>query len=264
VSFRLFFDKYHARFKTDDIKQNAEILILGSSRVFHNIDCKLLTEITNKRCYNLGFDGALPKDIYAAMQLYLSQNTCPKLILIQVDHHSKDTGSRSLSKVNFFKNKLLFDPVLKKYFEPDDLVFRYIPLFYNLKYPALSWREIYKTILLQNKKSFDKYGFKPINTKYTSIKKHDIYNVSNEWQENKWLLEIENILRVKNTKIVYFTAPYLDKVDLTYNENSNRMYWNFSELFKGEAKFFVDDIHLNEKGANYFTNELSTKINHAL
>jgi hypothetical protein len=255
--YTLYFNIFHKRFKTDIKNKSARYVFFGSSRVFHSININIIDSDTEY--YNMGLDGATPRDIFASLVIYLKSNEVPKRVFIQVDHQSASTDFRSLSKYNFLKFKHLSNSDLTEYYDIYDRILTYFPLYFASKYPALSWREIFRSAVKANKVVYDNFGFKSINGEFEVVGSRTPVLLNACWQENRWFKEIDKLCAKRGVGVVYFTSPYFCSKIIKKSSWNN--YKDYSGLFNGRKDFFSDNIHLNVNGADSFTLFLMLDIN---
>jgi hypothetical protein len=261
---------------------NADIIINGSSKAWTQFSTEILQNITSKKTYNLGLDGYGFFLQYLKFNLYKQNNKLPQLI-IQVASTSTLSKREGIYRKNQFSpyfndNEIFKDVVTFKGVTSRD---KYIPL---IKYSGEIKHVIQGTVnyLTQDKlfKSKLKNGYFGRDwgwdNSFDLFKKENPNGVTNKLSE-KTILRFKLYLDwcVKNNIIVVLVNPpsYKESQDyiINYDEilslykkysNNETIYFiDYSNFYLCYSKeYFYNSQHLNKKGSELFSKDISLKI----
>lgn len=230
-----------------------DYIFLGSSRVENHIDCELITKLTGKSCLNLGIQGSKTKDSAALLQILKSNNVSYNKVFFQLDY-----------AVNFDVFVPAFQASIAPYikdhdFNQDILSELNLPKFYDL--PFIRYASNDKLIGLRE--VILQYYEKPIKQNLSNgfhgtegIGKNIKGNLpSNVMANNKGIAWMQ---KIEPDKLFFFTAPYCKEavnrdlflVDLKKKYPSTHSY---IDIFDNNEKYYSDCGHLNNQGAQIFT-----------
>ena len=257
-----FFYKFHKRTKLDVEGLKKEIVFFGSSRCVHHIDPRLIDSICHTKSYNMGWAAANPREIYAAIKIYIAKNNTPKSIYIQIDQEHDDTTEDGLARqslLKFYQRGIIDD-----YFSASLKDELRIPLYASMNYRDFGWREIIK-IFLNNTNSINQnFGYTPIQTNGFNHKQLFKLHVKAFKIQNIWILKAINLCNEKNIEVHFFTAPICTSNQIqTFNRFSrlyNVDYIDYSLRFKDSQQYFSDPTHLNREGAVLFSKTFARDI----
>ena len=249
-----------------------EIIILGDSRAEHHYNSGLISEKTGKSVYNYGSDGQSIFFNYAVLRKLLDSYV-PEKVIYEISlselEFSEDTYDRLLYFLpmqNKYANKLL-----KEQLGSGKLIIS--KLFNAYKYNSTAF------IILKSYLSPKEYiaGYQPLsdeldeslfNGEPTEIvdRKAD-YMIDS--MKIKYFEEILQLSKEFNFKIEFFISPTLlhTENDILFNAINNSLSkFNYSaNIFINDSSYksssFADIIHLNEKGADHYTNKIITLLN---
>jgi hypothetical protein len=257
-----FFYKFHKRTKLDVEGLKKEIVFFGSSRCVHHIDPRIIDSICHTKSFNMGWAAANPKDIYAAIKIYLAKNSAPKSIFIQIDQEHDDTTEDGLARqslLKFYKRGIIDD-----YFSANLKDELRIPLFASLNYRDFGWREVIKTLFNNNNSANQNLGYTAIQSK--GFKPTQLYKFNKDAfrKQNIWTSKAINLCNEKKIKVHLFTAPICTSNQIqTFNRFSrlyNVDYIDYSLRFKDSQQYFSDPTHLNREGAMLFSKIMTRDI----
>jgi hypothetical protein len=241
-------------------------IFLGSSRVDNGIVPSIIENKSNKTSLNLGFQYSLIGDIYYSLKLLKEYNITSDSIFIQVDYmYNQQKG---------FSNNLPYEmspfirdnSVTKEYtidYVGQDQSNYYVPFYRYCSHSAkIGFREVVSN-LVNKKKTVQKYkGFSPMQGIENQKQSHRVLpeTISNS---NVYFDKIKNYCKNNNIKVIFFCAPfckhtenldYISKLKIKIPE-----LYDFSNAINDD-KMFVNCYHLNEKGAEKFTEIFVSKI----
>lgn len=262
IGIKAFFVFYSKRSKVDVEGRNASVVFFGSSRVVHSVATKQFSEITGRSAYNMGWAASNPREIYAALKIYLSKNSKPDYVLIQIDAEHDILDEDELAMQSLLK--YYYSGLIDDYFDEKTKLEMSIPLYASIIHRDFGWREILKT-MINNKPADDSlYGYVPIFRSYheNNASKRPVLMDTCFRAPNPWIRKAIDICKDRNIKVILFTSPiyklenpnYLSRFSM-YKED----YLNLSESLSDSA-YFKDYMHVNNSGALLFTEELSKRF----
>ena len=261
----IIFIHYHQRSKPDLKNQNANIIFFGSSRCVHNVIPRLFDSLNSTNSFNMGWAASDPREIYAAVQLYIKFNKVPKKIILQLDLEAENTDVDQLatqSLIKYFNQGSIDD-----YYTADQIVKYKIPLYPSIHYRDYSWREILKSIFKNNQQTQNQ-GYIPIFKEFQQDNKHNkppSVPLSFLKKQNPWIVKTIELCKKRGIQVTLFTSPYyqvLSSGRFNRFKQYNCRYFNLSTSIS-DSCFFSDNSHLNHLGAQLFTKLLSDSINSA-
>jgi hypothetical protein len=257
---KAYFFYFNKRNKPDVQNINADVVFFGSSRCIHSIIPSRFDSITKYSSFNMGWSASNPREIYAAIKIYLTQNRMPKFICIQIDCDNNILEEDELAKQSLLKyyNRGLID----EYFSNDLAKILNIPLRASEVNRDFGWREILKSFFNNGKNLYLNNGYIPLLENRTIAQKDLIISVNDINTLNPWILAAINACNEKNIQTVLFTSPYFNSKNFNNFNFFNRYgitYWNFANSLKN-PDLFSDNAHTNHEGAIQFTDTLSRKF----
>lgn len=261
---------------------NPDILIFGSSRALHHYSSEILSKKIGGTIYNAGRDGQfLP--YYCAAQDVILERKIPKIIILDVNIWELGPNEQKYMKLAQLLPYVEEHPILRKYTSE-------ISEFENLKlisktYPYNSTLliSIYDNIF-SNKLPEDDRGFTPL-VRTVQKKEFENYKTNQQTYNEKRALQQINI----DPKAINYYKQFLQKTkDLNIKtyviisptilkepnseeksllqiiakdyENVNFLDYTSDVNYNNQYNLFADEFHLNDLGANKFSNELAELI----
>ncbi|WP_226389029.1 hypothetical protein [Penaeicola halotolerans] len=255
---------------------NAEVLIMGSSTAFVQIDPTIIEEGLGMPTYNLAMNGHRFDFQYFKLKEYLKYNQRPKMIIQVVDYATMD------STESFFAPQ--FIPYLDKRavkeklsaYDKDYQWLNFIPL---MKYKGRSREFLNGFISIFNDNGIwgsYKKGYLPRENKWNEIEFTKYLEQNPNGPPIKFSKYIMNdftrFVRYCNTNeidLVFIKFPRYHQLDeITDFSQFNSFYdqlstmhtvKNFdfqSQSFIYKKKYFYNSTHLNKTGANIFSKEI--------
>ena len=267
---------------------NHDIVILGSSRAWVQVNPKIIEKQTNKSCYNLGLDGARLQMQKTVWRSLLKQKNKPKLIIQVVDYFALNTRSNLYWKERFLpylNYQEVYGPL--SVIDSSLWIDRYLPPLRYHGYDDLNsigWKTFFGIKLDSNEKAkYTKYkGFKAVNKIMeeepvfldslqfeTHVNAEQIAFGKNVLHEMIAAFKKENIpvilvylpnhhrLRksIKNRKLV--VQMFQDVADST-----GSYFWDMSkDSLSNCLDLYADPLHMNSAGADLITLKLCDRIN---
>jgi hypothetical protein len=270
---------------------NHDVVILGSSRAWVQVNPKVIEEQSGLSCFNLGIDGGRLQMQKTMWKSLLAQGNRPKLIIQVVDYFALNTRTDLYWKERFMPY-LNYIEVYEPLTEIDSSLWmsRYLPPLRYHGYDDLNsigWKNYFNIPLEPSEE--------PVHTKYNGYKgtQHSI-EVEPTWLNAKKLetqVEVEKIefgrgalnemitaFKKENIPVilVYLPTYHLlrksvknrDLVVKMFQEVANESgaeYWDMSmDSVSNDMTLYADPLHMNYKGADVITAKLCLKINHYL
>jgi hypothetical protein len=271
LSYIYFNQKTGTRFRTTYTldSTNAKMLILGSSRASHHFNSNLLSERITTTTYNCGRDGT--NIIYASTVLKsILKRYKPSTIILDLNSSDfyKIPGNNEnlLSLLPYYESHPEIQKALESRndFESIKLLSKIYP-FNSSIVSAIS--EKFKV----NEKDIN--GFMPLKGYDNSIVRDtlDLSNFEKNYQNFYYLKQIAEDCNDNGVKLIVIQSPRLTfyKNDFTRNivneilSKSSFRYINFinNPIYLNNPKFFKDQAHLNQDGADFFTKQVSFLLN---
>jgi hypothetical protein len=249
-----YFFKFHRRSKTELYEMNADIVFFGSSRCANGVVPSVVDSVLGSNSFNMAWAASNPREIYAALLLYLRNNSKPSIIVIQVDLEHINLEEDRLAKVPLLK--YCGRGIIDDYYSENTNIENKIPLLFSIKYRDFGWRELLKASL-RNKIEVNNKGFAPIGGYLSDTSNFPCDSVSRKIfsDKNDWLLKIVEKCSSERINLIFFTSPYLKLCD-AQNFELLKMYgvpyYNYSTSLS-DSGLFKDNSHVNEKGAYLFS-----------
>lgn len=243
-------------------KVNHDILVFGSSRAYRHYDTRIITDSLGLSCYNCGKSGQGFIYNYALLKVIMEKYT-PDLIIYDIyptadfaygDNTRYITDLRPFRKEKSVMNILIDVDPFEKYKTLSSMYcYNHICNEIILNYLMPNYGEKSVNGFVSTKKTFN-----PIKTKRNVSQGGAVDSLKLKYAE-------KFIQLARNTKVVLAISPYWDFYDYEYVRMAKELadkygvpFYDFSsrEDFVHNNDYFFDSIHLNDKGAVKFTNEL--------
>jgi hypothetical protein len=249
-------------------------LFLGSSRTLYGVNTVQLENLTGKRVFNAGIEGAGIDEIYLAFSSYLSRHPAPECIYLMLDLHSfsatKDLPIYTLYYAQFLQQKILRKE-LAKIIGAEVELWYYLPFTLLPQFSENSRSEALKGLLhAQRSESKFYHGFSPLNQKF-SIASHSTLNQCPDVKADK--LQVLYLLleqaKSKSIKVKLYEGPYLKS--FTESTEASKAFKILRDRIKVSAEvqhyitfedsmYFKDETHLNALGAEKYSEVLATEL----
>ena len=262
-------DNYKTTYSMDSTK--SEIIILGSSRASHHYIPALIEDSLNLSCFNTGRDGNFLLFSYAIFKSILKRHN-PKIIILDISSGElQSQGERYYEGLSTLLPYYDDKPELRKIIE---LKGRLEPIkMLSAIYPMNS---SILAILAGNVSGYyenNTKGYLPLlGSSVLQLKPEFWQNISGTFDLNKTnaIDSMAFTCNEKNIKFVIIQSPRYaiinDSIADQYLENLGEkyssQYWNFvnDSIFLNNPNLFKDGAHLNDEGANIFTQKIIQKL----
>ncbi len=261
-------------------KVNADIIISGSSRAWWHYSPKIFEENMKCSTYNLGMNGQTFYLQYYRYKAYEKYNKKPKIIIQNLDDFSLQKYGHIANQEQFLpyiNEEIIINPVLTyKTLSKWDLQ---IPFYrYIGEYPVI------RVGLLEffNLKHFPTKNYKGFEGQKTTWSDEEIKELKNlgktkvEIDEESVELFEKFIAETKQSgiKLILVYSPFYfegqsvfsnhDKMLSMYKkiaEKNNLLFFDYSQQpISYKKELFYNAMHLNETGAEVFSNDLAEKM----
>ncbi len=260
---------------------NSDVIIMGSSRAWRQVDPQIIDEKLDCNSYNLGIDGYhIPMQL-TKYEIYLESNRLPERMIYIVDHFSFDKREDLFNKIQFapYFNDTILTKRLKSY---EGYKWQH----YNTPYFQYSGsKEVALAGLTESLglKDFKSNKFKGFRSKDQSWEND--FDVERELNPegkrakvkaevvNEFQLFLEEQKKLGVEVVVVYSPDYIGFQDYIINRDSVMQIYegitqkldidfiDFSTHYLSQEKdYFYNPTHLNSKGAEIFTNELTSMI----
>lgn len=236
-------------------KDSFDYVILGSSRVLHNIDINLIEKETNQKGFNFGIQGSSVFEIKLSAQQIIKRKIA-KNIYIQIDYIWNEFysgGECTVDWLTYINESDIWNEFQKVDENKKYVLYQKIPFLRYCQYGSkLGFRELIMS--LSNRKMSvidDNKGFIPLFGKIKNTEETMTYILKKEF--NPHIKDIIKICENENINLFFFTSPiYNFKGDNKILNGKLPNYVDFSNSISS-PKYYQDNIHLNNKGSKYFT-----------
>ena len=237
--------------RSEQMADSLDYVLLGSSRCIHNVKPALIGEMSGKKGLNLGYAASGPVEIKLMLQQIVAHITVEK-VFIQVDNKYNTFQPDDLAQVSWMP--YIKEPEIYAEFQKYDgsyWSYKNIPFYrYQIFEPKIGIRNVGLSLLGKEGDFIPQLGYKPV---YNVLKREDSFAKALKDRENPIFNEMIEIGAEHNIEIFFFTAPiYNNHTDFSALSKYLPNYKDFSNAI-GQRDLFADVTHLNEEGAERFT-----------
>ena len=242
---------------------DADLLILGNSRAVCGYNDSLMSQLTGMRCLNLGWQGhTFDLEYHLIYQTYLRQNSKPRYIIVDV------------SPVGFFAQE---GPLYRIEMLP--FINRPEFQYYVNICPELSWADRFIFVRYFGKlgkvlKEIDKLNHPVVTKKEENPWKRNYNRPEKLKLENdkNIILLFDHFLdecKEQNINVILVCSPFHIREGSSYHDMNG--FWSivkwcnygtgfpmvtYQDFFYSDTLYFIDPVHLNERGRTIFTEKL--------
>lgn len=257
---------------------DSDIVVVGSSRAAHHYVSRKIADSLAMTAYNVGLDGCFYLDNCFMMHSILCRYS-PKMILLEIDGGALFDNTRNpLEGLYHYYGK---DEYAKNIIDQEEGKMTGVKLMSSLyRHNANSFKTIgYGVKGLHSKVQDPLLGYNPLpfKEKLTELKlerqSNDmINNVLSEWKVE--LLDgLLALAKEKSVKVILVSSPIFEDRSEKYQNSSQEKiieiakqygceYWDYqaTQLFLEHPEWFNDATHLNERGADIYTDIILDRI----
>ena len=260
---------------------DVELTIWGASTAYVNFNPQILIDSLGYSSFNMGIDGTSIDQYNGLLEEYLSYSTNSKYVIITFDVHGGLVNRSRLyhlhNWLHHVKNETIYDCLSDV--DPD-LMFKvkHVPFYDLTLYDKHSFPYFRQAILnRETEYQFDSYGYKPNGIGSIDTSLIQLTSVETEVDTGQRCLRkiLASSLKAKKQKItpiVVITPCYekglkkltgIDRVFTAINslkKNGIEVFDLSSCYISKSPKYFKDNTHLNNMGANELTRLLVNEI----
>ena len=252
-------------------KSNEDIIIMGSSRASHHYVPEIITEKTGMSCFNAGQDGNGIILQYGRWKM-ISERYSPKVIIYDITPVFDLEQNDNMAYVDRLK-PFCYNTSVKGYvasiFPMENIklysnMYRYNYKFIEMSFDCISKDDCFKLsgYLPENGHIREEVVRKPVKKTTTTIETDSVK-----------LFYLEQLVKeacAKGTKVVFVVSPYWKGG--YYSAEAYNHIWALANKYSigfidytdsdlcNNPDNFEDSMHLNEKGARTFTDDLFSRI----
>ncbi len=258
-----------------------DILYIGSSRMHHSINPRVVDSITGYKSYNAGTEGAVIGENKITLEGYLVHHKAPKLIFLSLDPWSFDLTNLLFNPIQYFDvidNPVVYD-AFKNLKDFHAIALKYLPFT-----KVIYFNDQFKSSIIQGYKNLNEFaaikdatsGFIPMS--YSCMDTCSSLQVNNqkvEQQGTALLQAFIDICKAKNIQLIFLYPPeYKFRWQKTFTNFDNfqgevykKSQDNNIDYFRDDSLsicnnrcFFADYNHLNADGANQYSTIIGNRI----
>lgn len=260
-----------------DSKINADLLIMGNSRALSHYSPGVMDSVLNMNCYNLGIGGHPFNVQYLKYKLYREHNKLPKVIVQNVDFFTfrEDIiGHQREQVLPYVQDPLMRDELSNLGFSKIEL---YLPLFRYFGYQMVVKNGLFEFFKLHHY-CFQKAekGFWPDNGKWNPQALNNLQKIES-FAEPASIRQFEQFIQYCKQHdiqlVMVYTPVYckaLEKLpnrstfDTLFKKLSQKYQLNYLDYSHDpvckDSSYFHVAIHLNKRGAEWFSRKLSEDL----
>lgn len=249
----------NSRSKIDHLYQSKnekyDVVFLGSSRVNNHFVPKLFND-QGYQTFNYGITRSRLEESALMLKLMVERNYTIDTLLLQVDLNI-NTNDHSEAIRSLFMPYLHQSKIIRKHYQniPEYNKLLFIPFYRYMHYDnRIGFREMYHAAIHKKSNALHHDGFYPLKKNQRPMVPADLTKYYPK--RNKAYEEIKAICKANNIHLIALTTPMCA-------QTINRKYFNhihkiYPEIYRMEDTVIDDQYfstcgHLNEKGANAFT-----------
>lgn len=248
-------------------KIEPDILILGSSRASHHYNSEIISDRLGMKTYNAGFNGQGTLQAYGFLKGVMSRHT-PKIILYELTPWFDIYIDAKSSSINIlapyssqYELQNLFNDIdqtnrfkmLSKSYQYNSIVFRIIPNLFSDRSKFMNGYEPLSGMLKDTCNIKRQRSQQPLEIDSVKVKYF------------KRIIEDANI---SGSKLIFLISPSLrshqdDYKDIVCiaNENNIKVFNHLQDtIFVNHPELFQDGTHMNEIGANKYSEIIAKEI----
>lgn len=244
----------------------ADVIILGSSRAYHHYNPQIIEDSLGLTCHNCGYDGTGIINMYGRL-VEICKRKVPKIVLYDVvgthDLYEKD----NIKEING----------LKPYCDRDSIadIIKTVSPIEIIKLKSCLYRynsdvfQFLRDVVMQN--GIHEKGFEPMKSVMSYDPEPFVQQYKGEQPDCLKLFYFQKLIdlsKKKQFKLFFCLSPwYQANTDadfipiISLCEKYNIKVLNFfCDSINLRKDFFADQVHLNDKGAEIYTNKVISFI----
>ena len=233
-----------------------DVIIMGTSRANNHFVTNLF-EKKGLKSFNYGISGSHLFETSLLLKVMIANKFQIKNLILEADlsicNVKRDEGTTAR-----FMPYIHTNTIIKEHYknESDFKKLFYLPFYRYIKFDAkIGFREVYEVLSKKPTNTLQNKGYYPLISDKKGSMKNDISTL--KVIRNKYYEEIKKICKQNNINLIVVMTPmcqntkgldYFDKVKKQYPEINN------FENIVNDDRYFASCGHLNNEGANIFTN----------
>ena len=233
-----------------------DVIIMGTSRANNHFVTNLF-EKKGLKSFNYGISGSHLFETSLLLKVMIANKFQIKNLILEADlsicNEKRDEGTTAR-----FMPYIHTNSIIKEHYknESDFKQLFYLPFYRYIKFDAkIGFREVYEVLSKKPTNTLQNKGYYPLISDKKGSMKNDISTL--KVIRNKYYEEIKKICKQNNINLIVVMTPmcqntkgldYFDKVKKQYPEINN------FENIVTDDRYFASCGHLNNEGANIFTN----------
>ena len=233
-----------------------DVMIMGTSRANNHFVTNLF-EKKGLKSFNYGISGSHLFETSLLLKVMIANKFQIKNLILEADlsicNEKRDEGTTAR-----FMPYIHTNSIIKEHYknESDFKKLFYLPFYRYIKFDAkIGFREVYEVLSKKPTNTLQNKGYYPLISDKKGSMKNDISTL--KVIRNKYYEEIKKICKQNNINLIVVMTPmcqntkgldYFDKVKKQYPEINN------FENIVTDDRYFASCGHLNNEGANIFTN----------
>lgn len=229
-----------------------DYVLMGSSRVNYSIKPNLIETKTGKKGYNLGMNATNIVETIALLEEFLKHKRT-EAVFLQVDFQYSNKTPDPVGEVPwipYIQERDVYEHF--KQYGDSYKYYKNIPFFRYQKYAGrLGFRQMISSALGSGYEYPASMGYMPLEG--VLQEDEEFAPDSTIVDENELYKKFIQLCNRNNIAVHFFTSPYYRlNGDLEMLRSYLPNYTNFADSLQQQS-YFSDQVHLNSKGADYFT-----------
>ena len=248
----------------------AEIIILGSSRANHHYVSQIFKDSLKMSCYNSGRDGCLILYNVAVFKSILKRYR-PKIVIFDINPDEIFYTKDSYEKLNVLYPYYYDKPEVQKIinFKSNFEHFKFLSCLYPFNSTFIG--SIFRQKIDMNERNLK--GYIPLygtTLSNTSIQKGNNVESSLDSNNIRELLDLAKICNNNGIRLIFIQSPRYTKLNQSFSIETlrkiasinNSEFWNYGNdsLFIIKPSLFKDAAHMNNEGAIMFSKTIIKRI----
>lgn len=271
------YQKNKAQFALNLKNTKTDYIILGNSRAFNSLSTNIIDKQLKTKGLNLGINGTGLAENLMIFDAFLENNNTTKMLILEITFSALQNETYSEFSfpeyLPYIDDEKIYSAFIETYGKRKAFALRYIPFYKYALYNGF-WRiqDILRTSISKNYSYhyFDNSGnlFLPTGTFHCSKNEKSIIKTT---KKNSKLQEILSLCKKNNIDVLLYTAPYynlnVEKKTLHQLIEANLKnydYYDFTDKFKKQEKYFRDCGHINKNGGTILTKTMIPIIQNKL
>jgi len=254
------------------LRDNHDVLVLGSSRAHHHYDTQLLSDSLNLSVYNAGYDGNGVILAYGILEMVLNRSK-PLLIIYDVEpffdieeYELDNNRKRYIRRLKPYYKEHGVENVIKDVSKEE----WYKSHSGMIRYNTDIIRMIIDNLIIRNTSLL---GYSPLSGKMTKVNnlnnKEITHTIQYDYTKLKYVEKLIDLAQAHRVSIVLVASPKFDKYPGTILNPIRDIcvkkevpFWDYyaDEYFLTHPEWFKEPMHLNRTGAQEFSNLILRRI----